>query len=150
MNVLQQTTPHSHNCTFLQKKLDHKSPLIRSAAANAMISNPRPEPIMKLLNAAKDKYRVVRLAAASSLSVVPIYQFTIEEKQIVENVLEEYKNSLVTRPDDWSSHYNLGNFYHYQGQLNKAILSYKTAGRLYDPFCISGIDQGFRSRYESA
>ncbi|MBA7570495.1 hypothetical protein ES708_12247 [subsurface metagenome] len=116
----------------IEKKLDHKSPLVRSAAANAMISNPRPEVIKKLLNAAKDKYRVVRLAAASSLSAVPINEFSSEEKQIVNNVLEEYKNSLVTRPDNWSSHYNLGNFYHYQGQLNNAILSYKTAGRLYD------------------
>lgn len=116
----------------IEKKLDHKSPLVRSAAANVMISNPRSEPIKKLINAAKDKYRVVRLAAASSLSAVPIYNFTSEEKQIVENVLEEYKNSLVTRPDDWSSHYNLGNFYHYQGQLNKAIYSYKTANKLYD------------------
>ncbi|MCK4699844.1 MAG: tetratricopeptide repeat protein, partial [Bacteroidales bacterium] len=116
----------------IEKKLDHKSPLVRSAAANAMISNHRPEPIKKLLKAAKDKYRVVRLSAASSLSAVPIYEFTTEEKRIVENVLEEYKNSLVTRHDDWSSHYNLGNFYHYQGQLNKAILSYETASRLYD------------------
>ena len=116
----------------IEKQLNHKSPLVRSAAANAMISNPRPEVIGKLLNAAKDKYRVVRLAAASSLSAVPINEFSIEEKQIVNNVLEEYKNSLITRPDNWSSHYNLGNFYHYQGQLNKAILSYETASQLYD------------------
>jgi len=116
----------------IEKQLNHKSPLVRSAAANAMISNPRPEVIGKLLNAAKDKYRVVRLAAASSLSAVPINEFSIEEKQIVNNVLEEYKNSLITRPDNWSSHYNLGNFYHYQGQLNKAILSYETANKLYD------------------
>ena len=116
----------------IEKQLNHKSPLVRSAAANAMISNPRSEPIEKLLKTAKDKYRVVRLAAASSLSAVPINEFSSEEKQIVNNVLEEYKNSLVTRPDNWSSHYNLGNFYHYQGQLNKAILSYKTATKLYD------------------
>ena len=116
----------------IEKKLDHKSPLVRSAAANAMIFNPRSDVIKKLLNSAKDKYRVVRLAAASSLSTVPINEFTAEEKQIVNNVLVEYKNSLVTRHDDWSSHYNLGNFYHHQGQLNNAILSYETANKLYD------------------
>ena len=116
----------------VEKKLDHKSPLVRSAAANAMISNPRSEVIEKLLKAAKDKYMAVRLAAASSLSAVPFNEFTTEEKQIASNVLEEYKKSLVVRPDNWSSHYNLGNFYHYQGQLNKAILSYETAGKLYD------------------
>jgi len=116
----------------IEKKLHHKSPLVRSTAANAMISNLRSDVIKKLLKAAKDKYRIVRLAAASSLSAVPINQFTTEEQQIVNNVLEEYRNSLITRSDNWSSHYNLGNFYHYQGQLNKAILSYETASQLYD------------------
>ena len=43
----------------IEKKHYHKSPLVRSAAANAMISNPRSEVIKELLIAAKDKYRVV-------------------------------------------------------------------------------------------
>ena len=39
--------------------------------------------------------------------------------------------SLVSRPDDWSSHYNLGIYYQNKGENNQALESYETAARLY-------------------
>jgi len=41
----------------------------------------------------------------------------------------------VTRPDQWSSHYNLGNYYLNRGKLDLALASFETASKL-DPIGI--------------
>ncbi len=38
--------------------------------------------------------------------------------------------SLLARPDIWSAHYNVGNFYLEQNMPKKALLSYRTALKL--------------------
>jgi tetratricopeptide (TPR) repeat protein len=84
-----------------------------------------------LLQACTDEYRLVRISAASSLALFSKEQFTPDESQLVAKATQEYMTSIVTRPDDWSSHYNLGIFYQNQGDANKALDSYETAARLY-------------------
>ena len=56
-----------------------------------------------LLKAAKDSIRLVRLAAASSLSVFPREEFNATDIILVDQVNKEYEESLVTRPDSWSA-----------------------------------------------
>ncbi len=106
---------------------NHASPLIRSSAVNGMLGNRSSEVKTALLKAAQDSIRLVRLAAASSLSVFPHSDFSATELALVEKVNQEYENSLVTRPDAWSAHYNLGNHYQNMGQTDKALAAYETA-----------------------
>ena len=39
----------------------------------------------------------------------------------------EYLASLTARPDQWTSHYNLGNYYLNRGEVKQALSSYDTA-----------------------
>jgi len=125
------------NCDKEQKwptiinALKSKSPLVRSSAAAGLNGNISPEAKSALLLACADEYRIVRISAASSLAVFPKNQFTPEENQLLAKATQEYMTSIVTRPDDWSSHYNLGIFYQNQGDANKALESYEIAARLY-------------------
>ena len=48
----------------------------------------------------------------------------------MDRALDEYKASLMSVPDDWSSHYNLGNYQSARGELKEALISYETAARL--------------------
>jgi tetratricopeptide (TPR) repeat protein len=73
----------------------------------------------------------VRVSAAASLAGTDENHFSPEEKKVIANATGEYLNSMVARPDDWSSHYNLGIYHQNQGNAQKAIESYETAARLY-------------------
>lgn len=125
------------NCDKEQKwptiinALKSKSPLIRASAANGLTGNFSAAAKTALLVACADEYRLVRISAANSLAAFPNDQFTAEENHLLAKATEEYIASLVTRPDDWSSHYNLGIFYQNQGDASKALESYEIAARLY-------------------
>jgi tetratricopeptide (TPR) repeat protein len=125
------------NCDKEQKwptiinALKSKSPLIRSSAANGLMGNISSEAKNALLLACTDEYRLVRISAANSLAPFQKDQFTIAETQLFEKATVENLTSMTTRPDDWSSHYNLGIFYQNQGDANKALESYENAARLY-------------------
>jgi len=125
------------NCDKEQKwpviisALKSKSPLIRSSAANGLIGNVSAEAKTALLQACADEYRLVRISAANSLAAFPKEQFTATENQLMAKANEENLISMTSRPDDWSSHYNLGIFYQNQNDPNKALESYENAARLY-------------------
>ena len=109
----------------------NKSPLVRSAAAASLTGNYSEDSRKALLNFSTDEYRLVRISAANSLAGFAPEQFSETEAQLVAKVTNEYMNSLVTRPDDWSSHYNLGIFHQNHGDAMKALESYEVAARLY-------------------
>jgi len=106
-------------------------PLVRSAAASSLYGNSTETAKNALLTAANDKIRLVRVSSAISLAAFPGERFTADEAQLRERVTEEYMNSLVTRPDDWSSHYNKGLFHQTRGESQQALESYETSARLY-------------------
>jgi tetratricopeptide (TPR) repeat protein len=108
-----------------------KSPLVRASAAAELNGNASTEAKNALLQACADEIRLVRISAASSLAFFPKDQFTAAESEIVAKATREYMTSVVSRPDDWSSHYNLGIFYQNQGDAGKALESYEIAARLY-------------------
>jgi tetratricopeptide (TPR) repeat protein len=45
----------------------------------------------------------------------------------VKKATGEYLDSLTARPDQWSSHYNLGNYYLNRGEVKQALAAYDTA-----------------------
>ncbi len=125
------------NCTDNKKwpvvvgALKNESPLVRAAAAASLTGNYSGEAKNALIDACDDEYRLVRISAANSLAGFPTGSFSPTEAQLVAKATDEYMNSVVTRPDDWSSHYNLGIFHQNRGEAMKALDSYETAARLY-------------------
>ena len=102
------------NLTAILKAAKDPSPLVRSAAVETLSSMPSMETLQALIKATGDDYRLVRVRAADALSV---YQDTIAEMQLEEKdkrnmarAKKEFISFLLSRPDQWMSHYNMGNF----------------------------------------
>jgi len=117
--------------TIIEALKENESPLVRSAAASTLTGNLSENSKQALITAASDEYRLVRVSAAASLAGFDDSRFAESEKQLVDDATQEYIESMVARPDDWSSYYNLGIFYQNQGQASKALESYETAARIY-------------------
>lgn len=117
--------------TLLEAVKINPSPLARAAASTSLNGNFSELAKNALLAAAADEIRLVRVSAASSLAGFGDERFSAGEKQLVENVTNEYMKSMVARPDDWSSHYNLGIFHQNRGDVDNALESYEHAARLY-------------------
>ncbi len=112
--------------------LKDESPLIRASAAQGLAGNFGPEALKELLAATEDEYRVVRIRAAMALSGYPRTMLSEEDFQALERATAEFMASLKIHPDDWESHYNMGNYLLNRGHLSAALVAYDTAVRL-DP-----------------
>lgn len=125
------TCPDEKKWDTIIRAARHHSPLVRASAAATLLGNTSEQSGNALLAAAKDEFRLVRISAAISLAGFDGSHFNAGEAQIVSAATNEYIHSLVTRPDDWSSHYNEGVFHQSRGDAEKALISYETAARLY-------------------
>jgi tetratricopeptide (TPR) repeat protein len=112
--------------TLLQAIRD-PSPLVRAAAAEALSVRPGPESLKALAAAAGDSYRLVRVRAAASLAHYPTAVFQGQDEDKVKQATEEFLASLMARPDQWTSHYNLGNYYLNRREVRQALVAYDAA-----------------------
>lgn len=103
------------------------SPLVRSAAAAALQDVHTEEAVEALVRATGDDYRLVRVRAAASLAAYQNLPLDEAQKKTVAAANEEMLASILSRPDQWSSHYNLGNYHMDRGELKEALASYDTA-----------------------
>ena len=108
------------------------SPLVRSAAVESLGSMITAESLPVLVEATRDEFRLVRIRAAASLAGQLQQIHEEKERAAVEKAQQEYVESLRARPDQWSAHYNLGNFLNSQGESAAALKEYETASR-YEP-----------------
>ena len=83
--------------------------------------------IQALVRATGDSYRLVRIRAAASLAGFPDLSLTNTEKKRVETATKEYLDGMLSRPDQWHSHYNLGNHYLVRGEFGPAVEAYETS-----------------------
>jgi tetratricopeptide (TPR) repeat protein len=111
----------------LLKAIRDPSSLVRAAAAEALSVRPHQESFQPLVAAAGDRYRLVRVRAAASLAQYPEAWFKGADRDTVKQATEEYLASLTARPDQWTSYYNLGNYYLNRGEVKQALASYDTA-----------------------
>ena len=111
----------------LLKAINDSSPLVRSAAAMALQNVPTKEAVEALVQATGDDYRLVRVRAAATLAGYRNLPLSNDDKNKVEDAAKEYLASILSRPDQWDSHYNLGNYYLDRGDYKQAIASYDTA-----------------------
>ena len=110
---------------------DH--PLVRSAAA-ALLADylNKPRSVEALLYALKDPSRVVRIQAAQSLAAYPRNRLDRESRKNLEAAEKELMVMFSARPDDWASHYNLGNYRLARGDRGGAMAAYKESMALRD------------------
>jgi len=106
------------------------SPLVRAAAAEAISLRPSREGVQALLEATGDEYRLVRTRAAAGLAGYPTDRLSGGVKTKVEKANMEYLAFIMARPDQWSSHYNMGNYQLSRGETREAVASYQEALKL--------------------
>ncbi len=122
--------PNDQKWPAIRQALKDKSPLVRGAAASALAVHLTPENCQALLACLDDNYRLVRIRAASTLAPYPRELLSTADQQRLEKAIQELLASLLARPDDWASHYNLGNFYSDRKEYSKALEAFNTATRL--------------------
>ena len=107
--------------------LYNPEPIIRETA----VTNYNPETIEELVKILapilNDPVKIVRIAVANRLSVIPKENFNEDQKKNLEAVLQEYLNSLLYTADFPTGKYNLGNYYSNKGEIKKAIKFYNDA-----------------------
>ncbi len=121
----------------------HSSPLVRSAAATSLADWHTRESVQDLIRLCGDEYRLVRVAAAQSITYLPGDLLGDSPNPIYFNALNEYIQSITARPDDWSSHATLGNFYFNQQDYDNAIRHYKYSTKLFPENVGAYVNCGF-------
>jgi tetratricopeptide (TPR) repeat protein len=127
---LLQRCEHDRQWPALLQAIRDPSPLVRSAATARLGSRLTPESIQALLTATGDRFRLVRIRAAAALAALSPGQLSAAKAARLAKATQELEHSLTSRPDDWSSHYNLGNLYLDRGKPAKALAAYAIASRL--------------------
>jgi tetratricopeptide (TPR) repeat protein len=111
------------------------SPLVRGAAVQALGLIPATESLQALVGATGDDYRLVRVRAAAGIAAFPRMTAPPAYQAQLKKANDEYLASISARPDQWTSHYNLGNYQLGRGDTTKAVASYQSALKL-DPHAI--------------
>jgi len=103
------------------------SPLVRGAAVQALGSIPTPGSLQTLVMATADEFRLVRVRAAAGIAAFPNLAVPPAYQAQLRTANDEYLASITARPDQWTSHYNLGNHLLGQRELKNAVTSYQMA-----------------------
>lgn len=111
----------------LKQLTQDPSPLIRAVSVETMSLLPSPEVIQALLQATNDPSRLVRVRAAAGLAGLTTEQVPGKDRESLAKANQEYLNMLMARPDQWASHYNLGNYYLSRQESREAISAYQAA-----------------------
>jgi tetratricopeptide (TPR) repeat protein len=114
----------------LRRLIEDRSPWVRASAAEALGQRIDEPNFAALTKAAGDDYRLVRVRAASALAPVPEDRIPADRRAAVRTTTAEAVESFKSRPDDVSSHYNLGNFFMARAQMSEAVAEFETGTRL--------------------
>lgn len=114
----------------VKKKLKDPSPLVRGAAVVTLGNVLQPDTLPGLIAASRDARRLVRVRAAAVLAPVLDGITDKQDREAVDRAMTEYLSSLDTRLDDFSAHYNRGNYFMARNKHEQAIKSFETAMRL--------------------
>jgi tetratricopeptide (TPR) repeat protein len=110
------------------------SPLVRAAAAQTLEGFVTPESLGALTQATADEYLLVRVRAAGALAGVPAEQLASDRREAVRRATAELLEALHARPDDYTSQYNLGNYWMQRGDQDQALAAFQTAIKLRPDF----------------
>lgn len=127
---LLRSCPSAEKWTAITRATRHPSPLVRGAACTMLADWDHHESVALLATATGDPVRLVRIRAAASLAGKPYAAAEGALNQQISKATEEYLEALYARPDVWTTHYNLGNYYRKTKQYMKAIGAYTKANEL--------------------
>jgi tetratricopeptide (TPR) repeat protein len=122
--------PDSSKIPVFIHALGDPSPLVRSTAAEALSGVKTAKVIQALLAATADPVRLVRIKAASVLARYPAQDLAGTDATNLTGATGEYLASMLVQPDQWISHYNMGNYFLERGENNDALLAYEKAIRI--------------------
>jgi tetratricopeptide (TPR) repeat protein len=122
---------------------EDSSPLVRAAAAQAIEGYVSPKSLGALAKATTDGYLLVRVRAASVLAAIPSERLPAEHREAVGRATDELLKAFNARPDDYTSHYNLGNFHMQRMDPEKALAAYLNAVRLRPDFVPPHVNLAF-------
>jgi Tfp pilus assembly protein PilF len=122
--------PADEQWPVLRRLVTDPSPLVRASAAEALGLRLDQPNTVALCQAASDGYRLVRVRAATALAGVPEERLPEDQRPQVRGAVAELMESMRSRPDDMSSHYNLGNLHMSRSQMPEAVAEFETASRL--------------------
>ncbi len=106
------------------------SPLVRGAAVQTLGLMPTRESLQVLVMATGDDSRLVRVRAAAGIAAFPRVTVPPAYQAQLKKANDEYLTSITARPDQWMSHYNMGNYRLSRGEARKAVASYQSALKL--------------------
>lgn len=118
-------------------------PFVRTCAAETLDGHTTDRAVQALLKATTDPYRLVRVRAASSLARVPRDGLEKAQRRDLGQATTELIEGLHARPDDYAAHFNLGNFYMAQRNLNSALGAYQTSIKLRPDYLASHVNVAF-------
>ena len=101
------------------------SPLVRAAALTALEGDPAAREV--LLAATGDATRLVRVRASAALGALDPSTLPEPRRAAFLAARTEHERSLLARPDDFASQYNLGNLYLERGDPAAAAERYRKA-----------------------
>ena len=101
------------------------SPLVRAAAVTALEGDPGARDLV--LAATRDDVRLVRVRAAAALGAVDPATVPEPSRAPLVAARAELERSLLARPDDFASQYNLGNLHLERGDPSAAAERYRKA-----------------------
>jgi Flp pilus assembly protein TadD len=101
------------------------SPLVRASAVSTLAFDPASQSL--LVAATRDDVRLVRLRAAAALNGRDLASLPESQRHDVEKASGEVERSLEARPDQFASHYNLGNLDLNRGAPAEAVAHYSKA-----------------------
>jgi tetratricopeptide (TPR) repeat protein len=126
--------------TVLQKD---PSPLVRACAVQTLDGYRTEESLRAMLEATRDDYRLVRVRAAANLAGVRPEMLKAPYDKSLAKATEEFIEAMDARGDDYTSHYNLGNFYLEGQRYEQALASYQIAVRLRPDFVRTYVNAAF-------
>jgi len=110
--------------------LSDNSPLIRVIALRGLDSLPNEQKFNVVIPLLNDSVQSVRIEAARLLAPLPEKLFTPQQRQQLNEILEEYKAAQIALADHPEGHLNLGNLYVNQGKSELAIQAYRQSIQL--------------------
>jgi tetratricopeptide (TPR) repeat protein len=120
--------------SVIKEMLYNIEPLVRERAIDAFNTSEANELVKVISPLLDDPVKMVRIAAASKLSIVGKEFFTEEQFKKLNEVLDEYLQTLKYTADFPTGKYNLGNFYSNKGDYVRAEKFYEDAIKMDDNF----------------
>jgi len=121
---------------------------VRRQAIQALELFPLQHTIAQIYAALNDPVKIVRIEAARVLTAVPRGSLKKEQKQLIDKVTEEYRQSLLFAADRPEAQLSLAQLYRQLGQFDKAEAAFKQALILQPQFAI--LQQGLKIHQDAS